>query len=151
MEIPLRIANNRTKPNLQKLLSDSSVRCTPLEAPVSLPLFLGECAKNRPLLRSESAAQRGLPGLSEEVRPIHSCLCCALLYLTVRFEGSAGAQLLSFCPKWGPAALTRPIFVDASEPQPCNQCATLPSRYSAGHRQSRSSLRGELDVRHDLL
>jgi len=31
MEIPLRITNNRTKPNLQKLLSDSSVRCTPLE------------------------------------------------------------------------------------------------------------------------
>src|SRR6516225_12487703 len=30
MEIPLRITNNRTKPNLQKLLSDSSVRCTPL-------------------------------------------------------------------------------------------------------------------------
>jgi hypothetical protein len=34
MEIPLRITNNRTKPNLQNSFSDSSVRCDPLGAVV---------------------------------------------------------------------------------------------------------------------
>jgi hypothetical protein len=32
MEIPLRITDNRTKPNVQKPFSDSSVRCYPLGA-----------------------------------------------------------------------------------------------------------------------
>jgi hypothetical protein len=34
IEIPLRITNNRTKPNLQNSFSDSSVRCDPLGAVV---------------------------------------------------------------------------------------------------------------------
>jgi hypothetical protein len=47
MEIPLRITDHRTKPNVQKPFSDSSVRCYPLAALQTFLSFSERAEKHR--------------------------------------------------------------------------------------------------------